>query len=107
MNISFGQQKGRLEDARMLTGRGRYVSDWSLPGQAAGHFLRSDRPHARILAIDASAALAMPGVIAVITGKELAEAGLKPIPAAAPFKWKDGSDQRLAQRLSLAHEAVR
>ncbi len=91
----------------MLTGRGRYVSDWSLPGQAAGHFLRSDRPHAKILAIDASAALAMPGVIAVITGKELAEAGLKPIPAAAPFKWKDGSDQRLAQRLSLAHEAVR
>jgi aerobic carbon-monoxide dehydrogenase large subunit len=91
----------------MLTGRGRYVSDWSLPGQAAGHFLRSDRPHAKILSIDASAALSMPGVIAVITGKELAGAGLKPIPAAAPFKWRDGSDQRLAQRLSLAHEVVR
>ena len=38
--------KGRLEDARMLTGQGRYVSDWNLPGQASGHFLRSDRPHA-------------------------------------------------------------
>jgi carbon-monoxide dehydrogenase large subunit len=99
--------KGRLEDARMLTGRGRYVSDWTLPNQAAGHFLRSDRPHAKILSIDAAAALAMPGVIAVITGKELVDAGLKPIPAAAPFKWKDGSDQRLAQRFSLAHEVVR
>ena len=91
----------------MLTGRGRYVSDWTLPHQAHGHFLRSDRPHAKILSIDASAALAMPGVIAVVTGKELADAGLKPIPAAAPFKWSDGSDQRPALRLSLAHEFVR
>jgi carbon-monoxide dehydrogenase large subunit len=46
-------------------------------------------------------------VLAVFTGQELVEAGLKPIPAAAPFKWKDGSDQRLAQRPSLAHEVVR
>jgi carbon-monoxide dehydrogenase large subunit len=99
--------KGRLEDDRMLAGRGRYVSDWNLPGQAYGYFVRSDRPHAKILSIDVSAALAMPGAIAVITGKELIDAGLKPIPAAAPFKWKDGSDQRPAQRLSLAHEVVR
>ena len=91
----------------MLKGRGRYVSDWNLPGQAYGHFLRSDRPHAKIASIDASGALAMPGVIAVITGKELAAAGLKPIPAAAPFKWSDGSEQRSALRLSLAHEVVR
>ena len=111
MNISFGGTraniKGRLEDERMLTGRGRYVSDWTLPGQAHGHFLRSDRPHARIRSIDASAALAMPGVLAVVTGAELAAAGLKPIPAAAPFKWRDGSEQRPASRLCLAHEVVR
>jgi aerobic carbon-monoxide dehydrogenase large subunit len=107
MNISFGSTRGRIEDQRMLTGRGRYVSDWNLPGQAAGHFLRSDRPHAKILSIDASAALAMPGVIAVITGAELAAAGLKPIPAAAPFKWADGSEQRPALRPSLAHDVVR
>jgi carbon-monoxide dehydrogenase large subunit len=91
----------------MLTGKGRYVSDWTLPNQAYGHFLRSDRPHAKILSIDSSAALAMPGVIAVVTGKELADAGLKPIPAAAPFKWTDGSEQRSALRPSLAHEVVR
>jgi carbon-monoxide dehydrogenase large subunit len=99
--------KGRLEDERMLTGRGRYVSDWNLPGQAHGHFLRSDRAHARILSIDSAAALEMAGVIAVIYGAELVQAGLKAIPAAAPFKWKDGSEQRQAQRLSLAHEVVR
>jgi carbon-monoxide dehydrogenase large subunit len=111
MNISFGGAraniKGRLEDERMLTGRGRYVSDWALPNQAHGHFLRSDRPHAKFAAIDASAALAMPGVIAVVTGAELAAAGLKPIPVAAPFKWRDGSEQRPASRLCLAHEVVR
>jgi len=107
MNISFGSTRGRLEDQRMLTGQGRYVSDWNLPRQAHGHFLRSDRPHARIGSIDASAALAMPGVIAVVTGAELAAAGLKPIPAAAPFKWRDGSEQRPALRPSLAHEVVR
>ena len=111
MNLSFGGTraniKGRLEDERMLTGRGRYVSDWALPNQAHGHFLRSDRPHARIVSIDAASALAMPGVIAVITGAELAAAGLKPIPVAAPFKWRDGSEQRPASRLCLAHEVVR
>ena len=73
-------QKGRLEDARMLKGQGRYVADWNLPGQACGHFLRSDRPHADIASIDASAALAMPGVIAVLTGADVAAAGQKPMP---------------------------
>ena len=70
---SFGH-KGRLEDARMLSGRGRYVSDWNLPGQAYGCFMRSDRPHARIASIDSSGALGMPGVIAVLTGEDVAEA---------------------------------
>jgi carbon-monoxide dehydrogenase large subunit len=99
--------KGRLEDDRMLTGRGRYVSDWNLPNQAYGHFVRADRPHAKIVSIEKEEALKSRGVIAVITGAELAQAGLKPIPAAAPFKWKDGSEQRQAQRPSLAHEVVR
>src|ERR1043165_6577820 len=99
--------KGRLEDDRMLTGRGRYVSDWNLPGQAYGHFVRSDRPHAKIVAIQKEEALKSPGVLAVFTGAELVQAGLKAIPAAAPFKWRDGSEQRQAQRLSLAHEVVR
>ena len=103
---SFGHQ-GRLEDERMLKGAGRYVSDWSLPKQSYGHFLRSDRPHAEIVAIDAQAALSMPGVVAVLTGEELAKAGLQPIPAAAPFKWRDGSEQRQALRPSLAHGRVR
>ena len=63
--------KGRLEDDRMLTGRGRYVADWNLPGQLYGHFLRSDRAHADILSVEKEAALKFPGVIAVLTGDDL------------------------------------
>jgi len=74
MTQSFGH-KGRLEDERMLKGAGRYVSDWNLPGQAYGYFLRTDRAHADIVSIDASAALAMKGVIAVLTGDDVATAG--------------------------------
>jgi carbon-monoxide dehydrogenase large subunit len=60
-------------------------------------FLRSPHAHARIAALDVTAAKAMPGVVGVFTGDDLVRAGLKPIPAAAPFKWRDGSDQRQDQ----------
>ncbi len=102
----FGH-KGRLEDERMLKGSGRYVSDWNLPGQAYGHFLRSDRPHAEIVSLDASAALAMPGVVAVLTGADVAEAGHKPMPAAAPMKGRGGADQLVPPRYSLSGGRVR
>ncbi len=91
----------------MLTGRGRYVSDWSLPGQAYGHFLRSDRPHADIVSLDASAALAMPGVVAVFTGQDVLAAGQKPMPAAAPMKGRGGTDQLVPPRYSLTAGRVR
>ena len=103
---AFGH-KGRLEDARMLTGRGRYVSDWQLPGQAHGCFVRSDRAHAELLGIDSSAAMGMPGVIAVLTGKDVEAAGLNPLPAAAPMKGRGGADQLVPRRPALAHGRVR
>ena len=99
--------KGRLEDARMLTGRGRYVSDWNLPGQAYGCFMRSDRPHARLAAIDTAAALAMPGVIAVLTGDDAAAAGHKSLPAFAPMKGRNGTDLIIPHRPTLALGRVR
>jgi carbon-monoxide dehydrogenase large subunit len=98
--------KGRLEDDRMLTGRGRYVSDWNLPGQAHGHFLRSDRAHAEIVSIDSTAALAAPGVICVITGADIAGA-LKSLPAALPAKGRGGSELVNPGRPALAQGRVR
>src|SRR6267142_110086 len=60
--------KGRLEDDRMLTGRGKYVSDWSLPGQAYGCFVRSDRAHADIVSLDAGAERGAPLVHDTVPG---------------------------------------
>ena len=99
--------KGRLEDARMLKGAGRYVSDWNADGQAYGSFLRSDRAHAKIVSIDASAANAMAGVIAVLSGADVLAAGQQPMPAAAPMKGRGGTDQIVPPRYALTADHVR
>jgi carbon-monoxide dehydrogenase large subunit len=99
--------KGRLEDDRMLTGRGRYVSDWNLPGQAYGHFVRSDRAHAEIVSIEKEQAMQTPGVIAVLTGADIAAAGCRPMPAAAPMKGRGGTEQLVTPRPALAQQRVR
>jgi carbon-monoxide dehydrogenase large subunit len=99
------QLKGRLEDERMLTGRGRYISDWNLPGQAYAHFVRSDRAHAEIVSIDTEAALASPGVLAVFTGEDIKE--LKSLPAALPAKGRGGAELINPGRPALAQRRVR
>ncbi|HYD56330.1 MAG TPA: xanthine dehydrogenase family protein molybdopterin-binding subunit [Burkholderiales bacterium] len=99
--------KGRLEDDRMLMGRGRYVSDWNLPGQAYAHFVRSDRAHAEIASIDVSAALDRPGVLAVLTGKDVSAAGLKSLPCAVPVKGRGGAELLKPHRPALAQDKVR
>jgi carbon-monoxide dehydrogenase large subunit len=68
--IGFGSMK-RKEDARFVRGEGNYVDDVNLPGMLHSAILRSPHAHARILSIDTSAAEALPGVHAVITGKTL------------------------------------
>src|SRR5256714_12460185 len=97
--------KGRLEDQRMLTGRGRYVSDWNLPGQAYAHFLRSDRAHAQIVSIDKSEALRSAGVLTVYTGDDLKS--LKSLPAALPVKGRGGMELIHPGRPALAQGRVR
>jgi carbon-monoxide dehydrogenase large subunit len=68
---TVGTSIQRVEDNRVLTGRGRYVDDVSLPGMVHAAFLRSPHPHARITGIDVSAAAAMPGVVAILTGADM------------------------------------
>ncbi|MBZ0286822.1 MAG: molybdopterin-dependent oxidoreductase, partial [Anaerolineae bacterium] len=67
----MGHRMKRKEDPRFLQGKGHYLDDVKLPGMLHMDIVRSPYAHARILNIDASAALAIPGVIAVITGKDL------------------------------------
>jgi len=78
-----GQSVKRVEDERLLTGKGRYTDDVRLPGMAYGVTLRSPYGHARIAGIDASAARAMPGVLAVYTHADLSAYG--PVPCLVPL----------------------
>src|SRR3984957_1891977 len=77
--IGFGRLK-RKEDARFIRGKGTYLDDLSLPGMLHGAILRSPFAHAKINSIDTSAALALPGVAAVVTAKDLETLGLAWMP---------------------------
>ena len=102
-----GQAVRRLEDGPLLAGAGRFSNDEALPDQAHLVFLRSPHAHARIASIDTSAARAMPGVVAILTGEDVAAAGLKPLGVALPFKRPDGSDLAAPPRPILAQGLVR
>ena len=71
--LSIGKPLLRKEDRRLLTGNGRYLDDIQMAGELHVCFVRSPYPHARIGAIDMEAALAAPGVVSVVTGKDLSE----------------------------------
>src|SRR2546428_11681732 len=75
----FGKPVLRQEDARLLVGGGCYSDDVNLPGQAYACFVRSPHAHARIGRIDPAAALATPGVIAVLTGEDAVADGMRPL----------------------------
>ncbi len=78
----IGQSFKRVEDPRLITGEGRYVDDVQLPRMCYAAILRSPYPHARIRHIDASKALQTPGVVTVITGKDIL-GKIGPLPCAA------------------------
>jgi carbon-monoxide dehydrogenase large subunit len=105
----FGSGKSvrRVEDDALLAGQGRFADDVSLPRQVHLHFLRSPYSHARIVAIDPSAARAMPGVVAVVTGQDLLGAGVKPIPASADFRRPDRTPTASPPQHALAVDCVR
>src|SRR4029077_21223600 len=75
----FGKPILRKEDARLLSGGGCYSDDVNVPGQAYACFVRSPHAHAHVGRVDAVAALATPGVVAVLTGADAAAYGMKPL----------------------------
>ena len=97
----IGASLPRLEDARLLTGGGCYSDDFSFAGQAHAVVVRSPHAHARIAAIHTSAARAMPGVLAVLSGADAQADGLKPIPHAPAAM--SPPDMRLDNRDGTAH----
>ncbi|MGH7323931.1 MAG: xanthine dehydrogenase family protein molybdopterin-binding subunit [Candidatus Rokuibacteriota bacterium] len=111
----IGKAVRRKEDARLLTGQGRYSDDFNLPGQAYAGMVRSPHAHARIRRIDADRALKVPGVIAVLTGEDAAADGLQPIPHRpvptnpheVPLRSPDGSAFFIAPHWPLPTDRAR
>ena len=105
MDQLCGQSLRRLEDARFLTGRGRYTDDIDQPGQVFVQIVRSPHAHAKVGRIDSAAALAVPGVIGVFDAADLAADGLGPIPCGT--KVATVEPMRVPARYALAADRVR
>jgi carbon-monoxide dehydrogenase large subunit len=105
--MKFGQAVRRKEDQRFLTGAGRYVSDINLANQAHLHILRSPHAHARLRGIDVAAARAAPGVLEIVTGDELAAAGLGTLPCLVALTNVDGTTSASPPYPLLASGRVR
>jgi len=104
----FGSSRSqkRIEDDRLLTGKGLYSDDRDLPGQAWMAVLRSPHAHARIVSIDAAEARKAPGVVAVYTAAELKADGVGAIPFPPLFKRADGAPMGAPPRTPLADGVV-
>ena len=97
----------RKEDDRLLTGRGQFTDDINRPGQAHMYILRSPVAHARIVSIDASEAEEAPGVVAVLTGREMADDGVGGLPCGWLITSKDGSPMVEPPHPALPADRVR
>ncbi len=107
----MGQPVPRVEDARLLTGGGRFTDDINLWRQAYAQILHSPYASARIASIDVAGARAAPGVIGVFTGADLAADGLGDLPCLLPFllpmKRPDGAPMYVPPRPAMVRDRVR
>jgi carbon-monoxide dehydrogenase large subunit len=103
----IGAPVRRKEDHRFITGAGRYTDDINRPGQAYAYFLRSPHAHATIKKIDAANALKMPGVLAVLTGDDLAADKVGGLICGWMIHNKDGSPMKAGPHPALAQGKVR
>ena len=101
-HTGIGASVRRREDARFITGTGRYTDDLNQPGQLFGAFCRSPYPRAKISKIDTAEALAVEGVTHVFTGAEMVADGKGDIPCGWLVKSKDGSDMKSAPHPPMA-----
>ncbi|MGY3450284.1 xanthine dehydrogenase family protein molybdopterin-binding subunit [Bradyrhizobium sp. USDA 4353] len=107
MRFGAGQPVKRLEDQRLLTGKGQFIDDKPEDGALWLYVLRSPHAHAKILSIDTAAAREIAGVEAIYTGADLVADDIGTIPTLAIFKRPDGKPMTVPPRRLLAHEVVR
>ncbi|MDA9398047.1 xanthine dehydrogenase family protein molybdopterin-binding subunit [Bradyrhizobium sp. CCBAU 45389] len=103
----IGARVVRKEDKRFITGKGRYVDDIKLLGMTHAHFIRSPHAHAKVKGIDSSAALKMPGVVAVLTGQQLVDDKVGNLICGWAITSKDGSPMKMGAWPAMAPETVR
>ena len=103
----IGARVARKEDKRFVTGLGRYVDDMVVPGMKHAAFVRSPHAHADVKKIDVKAAMAMPGVIGVLTGKELKADGIGNLICGWMVHSKDGTPMKMGAWSPLAVDRVR
>lgn len=104
---ALGQSVPRSEDPRLLRGGGRFADDRTMPGMAHGFVLRSPHAHAKINAIDVTAAKTAPGVIAVFTGADWKDSGWGDVPGDPPRKLRGGSTAYAPPFPALVSDRVR
>src|SRR5215470_10373156 len=102
-----GQPVRRKEDDTLVRGKGKYTDDFSLPGQAYAWIVRSSHAHGTIKGIGTEAAKAMPGVLGVWTGADLAAANYNPFTCGLPLKNRDGTPLLQTNRRALPTDKVR
>jgi aerobic carbon-monoxide dehydrogenase large subunit len=107
MRFGAGQPIKRLEDQRLLTGKGQFIDDKPEDGALWLYVLRSPHAHAKFTSIDSKAAATMPGVEAVYTGADLVTDDIGTLPTLAVFQRPDGKPMTVPPRRLLAHEIVR
>ena len=107
MNSSHEPFSGRVEDAELLTGQGRYVGDIRLPGLTVATFVRSPHANACIRSVDVSAARRAPGVLAVLTGADMEAEGVGNVSRPPPQKGRGGAALVVPARPALARAQVR
>src|SRR3954451_17052927 len=98
----IGAAVRRKEDFRFITGKGQYTDDVSRPGQTYIHFIRSPHAHAKIRSIDATEATSMPGVVAVLTGADLANDKIGNLICGWAITSKDGSPMKMSAHPAIA-----
>jgi carbon-monoxide dehydrogenase large subunit len=107
MKFGIGQAVTRIEDDRLLTGRGRYVDDLSFDGELHVSFVRSPHAHARIASVDATEAKAAEGVVMVLSGADLVAEGVAPFPASPALRGGKGQPQTTPPYFPLATDTAR
>ena len=105
-SASHGKRTIRVEDDMLLRGKGRYVSDAPQPNQLQAYFVRSPHVCAKIKSVDISAALKIKGVVAVLTGKDMQEAGHGSLSQHPPVPGRNGGKLIMPFRPALAHDRV-